>query len=1324
MKKLYLLLSLFILGSPVAIAQTNPVPQSLPFSEDFDDLVHSSTAWPDGFQGWRINNVGPSDTFFVVPAQQDRGLTANGDASSTGNDVYNFNQKLGFRSTTGGNNFMVLALNTLGFENIQFSYDIMTIRNLAGEDAVNWVKEVGLQYRIGTSGDFINIPGTLYQNPSALVQTEGTEGQSIQNISITLPEAVENQPVVQLRWVKREVSGSAGNNTRPSFAIDNVEASGSEINLNTFYYAGSGDLNDTQNWSTNENGIGGSQPANFTNDDVEYVITNTANVTLDSAWNVSGDNSFVSVGNSTVAVNFVVLAALNADVQVQNNATLLLGNSVIPDFVASEGSTLVFSGDATNIPYGNYHNLIFDNINPIFEIVEDPSEPGELISGVINVTGDLTLSGTVTMPRSRGVDVADFDFFFVGDGNQSINGGSNLFRCYEFNVVKTSGEFNLNTAISSDSQLNLNVSGVALFKDNGNTIYAGNSVNITGDEASYELTGTLVLADEIAGIINGSGDGNNFNVRGASNSEQVVAQLNNLTVQARNTGGQFRFREGLRVMGDLTLGSQVEGDLRFYNAAVVLHGNFTVENGFNGDIVEANDLIFSGNAVQTISLDEDFHFENLLINKSEGSVELDATNTGRLVLNNNLEMNLSGSGERFVDNGNTIVYGDELILKGTAENYTLTGTIELNASGGSNDFEDVVAELNNLRIVTSGDARPRFRDDSNFEAVVVIKGNLELEMNSSRDLFLNDVELQIGGDFINNSTSGIRRGESKLVFNGSSNQEISTSQRLDLHVVEFDNSSATILAGEPIAIRDHLKLTSGNLTVNDNNLVFISDEDFTAYLAPVGATASISGNVETQRYIPAGENETRAFRFVASSVDAGSIRENWQEDGASIAGFGTHITGVGGASNGFDATASNASSMFAFDNDVVTQSNGNAWVAVENTTATNLVAGTPYRLFVRGDRTIDLTSNDSSPENTTLRAKGDLKTGNQAIGLGSNPSNFVFVGNPYQAVVDMNQITFNGVENGFMYAWDPNTNEGTYVVVALDGSAPNPSSSGASRYLQPGQAVFLRTNPDAGAKSVTFNEASKVVDNQSLATFSDNTIPFLNIRIYETERFNAGLGENDALGLRFLADGNNNIDSKDAVKLGNPGINFATINGNTPLSIESRTIPQQEELVPLFLNNLTEENYTFRFHYENMPTTVKAFINDSYLNTKIEIEEGINSLSFEVDAGINESISPLRFFLSFEEVSLSNEEFDFATEIAMYPNPASTTINVNAQLLVDQAFTVNIYNVLGKNVISEESPANEYGSLQINVAKLPRGVYVLTATTKEGVVFNKKFIKK
>ncbi|SEW29355.1 T9SS-dependent choice-of-anchor J family protein [Chitinophaga arvensicola] len=205
-------------------AQTNPAAQTLPYSQHFDALPATAVTYPEGWQGWLLSGA-PSGNFNTAAPSADKPLTANGSASSTANGVYNYNGKPGFLNSGSADNALVLSVNTSGQQNIQFSYDAMTIRNPYDGTSNTRINEVVLQYRVGNTGSFTSIVETAYQNDT--IQQTGT-GVTIPqhpvNTAIILPPACNNQPVVQLRWVNRQISGGG---SRPGFAIDNITAAGS-----------------------------------------------------------------------------------------------------------------------------------------------------------------------------------------------------------------------------------------------------------------------------------------------------------------------------------------------------------------------------------------------------------------------------------------------------------------------------------------------------------------------------------------------------------------------------------------------------------------------------------------------------------------------------------------------------------------------------------------------------------------------------------------------------------------------------------------------------------------------------------------------------------------------------------------------------------------------------------------------------------------------------------------------------------------------------------------------------------------------------------------
>ncbi|WP_281232128.1 T9SS-dependent choice-of-anchor J family protein [Flavobacterium gelatinilyticum] len=204
-------------------AQTMPAPQALPYSQNFDGLAASSTTYPLGFQGWTAS-TSPNSSFNVSGTLvANRDLTAGSTAATTSGNFHNYNGKIGFLNTGSLDLTIGFAFDATNQTAIQVQYDAMTIRNpyglVSGSTTSERVNELVLQYRIGTTAAFTSLPETAYVNNNVQQTGAVTLPQNVQNIKITLPAECNNQPVVQIRWISRQVSGGG---SRPSFAIDNI----------------------------------------------------------------------------------------------------------------------------------------------------------------------------------------------------------------------------------------------------------------------------------------------------------------------------------------------------------------------------------------------------------------------------------------------------------------------------------------------------------------------------------------------------------------------------------------------------------------------------------------------------------------------------------------------------------------------------------------------------------------------------------------------------------------------------------------------------------------------------------------------------------------------------------------------------------------------------------------------------------------------------------------------------------------------------------------------------------------------------------------------
>ncbi|MCH8535706.1 MAG: T9SS type A sorting domain-containing protein, partial [Flavobacteriaceae bacterium] len=400
------------------------------------------------------------------------------------------------------------------------------------------------------------------------------------------------------------------------------------------------------------------------------------------------------------------------------------------------------------------------------------------------------------------------------------------------------------------------------------------------------------------------------------------------------------------------------------------------------------------------------------------------------------------------------------------------------------------------------------------------------------------------------------------------------------------------------------------------------------------------------------------------------------------------------------------------------------WEAVTSTNQ-HLEAGKPYRIMVRGDReTVDLSSNDSPSSDVTLSATGNLHTGDFDVEISDYSDNFTFVGNPYQAVVDLNEVSFgDDVNNSFIYYWDASLGDrGAFATIELsDGSST--SNTEANQFLRPGQAFFIRNNDSGSDFSIQFNEDSKAVSGDQTQVFSseNNALSLINMRLYTQEAFANNLKEQDALGLRFSAEGNNAVDHQDAVKMINLDENLASLNNDQLLSIENRNLPENEEEIQLITQGYTSDNYIFWADLQNLPEGTTAFLKDAYTDELTELENGINEIPFVADSSIEESISLYRFTIEFDVETFSNQDFE-SLGVEIYPNPVSENLFINLGELQSNKTHISIFDVAGRKVIQQQVKADE-SLIQVDVAQLQSGLYFVEVQ-EDGKKFTKKLIKK
>jgi hypothetical protein len=515
------------------------------------------------------------------------------------------------------------------------------------------------------------------------------------------------------------------------------------------------------------------------------------------------------------------------------------------------------------------------------------------------------------------------------------------------------------------------------------------------------------------------------------------------------------------------------------------------------------------------------------------------------------------------------------------------------------------------------------------------------------------------------------------------------------------NVAFTVGAGKTLTISGSGSLTiaakatltiAGTVDFGDKAVVFQSNATGSGSLGPITGTLTGATNVTTERYIPA----RRAFRFLSPSVTTTTgISANWQENAGTATNLGTHITGAGGPTNGFDASSTNNPSLFTFT--------AGAWQAVTNTNTTTLTAGTGYRLMVRGDRTLSLATNTPTPTTTVLRATGTLKTGNHNAVLNNTAAGFSFVGNPYQAPVNMKDVinASSNMNTSFMYYWDPTLNSrGGYVTRNLN-TDNNDVTSGFNEFVQPGQAVFVQKDNTATVATLTFTEANKAVGNVSAGMFrtpASTTHSALRLKLMTT--LNNTLTEVDGALLLFDNGYSWNFDSNDAIKLGNLDEQVAIIIDQQQVAIASQSVPNDNDMLAISLANFRQAAYQWHFELDNY-TGPAPFLHDTVLGTLTQITTA-TVIPFTVDNRITGSYEN-RFQLLFQDTTLSTPSLN--NTITAYPNPARGGDDLFITNVSPTAI-ISVRNLLGQQTAVSTSPHNN-GLVVKPRSSLSAGIYVV-----------------
>ncbi|MDZ4668950.1 MAG: T9SS type A sorting domain-containing protein, partial [bacterium] len=518
---------------------------------------------------------------------------------------------------------------------------------------------------------------------------------------------------------------------------------------------------------------------------------------------------------------------------------------------------------------------------------------------------------------------------------------------------------------------------------------------------------------------------------------------------------------------------------------------------------------------------------------------------------------------------------------------------------------------------------------------------------------------------------------------------------------------------------------SGNLTIK-------SDALGTAAIA--NSVGTITGNVTFERFIPALAVRGR-FRFLGSPV-AGATVANWMNN-FYITGPGTGATLGAANSNGWhtsnaniiNATVTNTSVLTYNEADVTGDLNA-GWISLSGTTQA-LTPGLGFRAFLRGTNNgtptnatffpqIGANANSLTQAAFTISLSGAItntvNAGTVTLPVSFSNSNTLandgwnLVANPYPSAIDWNATSGWTKTNigGTIWIFNPTTN--TYG--NWDGVTPTNSVTGI---ISSSQAFFVKAS---ATPTLSCTEAVKVSENGS-RMFKGPEINTLRIGLVKDET------NKDETVIRFMDGKKDEFSEEDDVtKYYNPTVNISSYYGINKYAAVNylKNELNVDKTIPLSV--WVDEAGTYKLNFTGMSQFSlykNIFLKDKFLNTLTDIvQKPIVDFTITSDANTK---GDNRFEIVFVAKGSTKTPEELLNQnnysLSIYPNPASSLLNIRIDNANFKNASISIYNIAGTEVYN----GTMNSTAQVNIENLSNGVYFLTINNENG--FNKtvKFVK-
>jgi hypothetical protein len=569
---------------------------------------------------------------------------------------------------------------------------------------------------------------------------------------------------------------------------------------------------------------------------------------------------------------------------------------------------------------------------------------------------------------------------------------------------------------------------------------------------------------------------------------------------------------------------------------------------------------------------------------------------------------------------------------------------------------------------------------------------------SSGNASVNNVDIQSGGPSITVNGTGIfnlygqidpsseaidlREGTLNLAGT-SGTQTLAGDKIFEDSIKNINIGNSVNLTVQNIKVTDNLTFSGTGRTLNTNGfLVLGSTSESTAHLGNTTGN-TINGEVEIHRYLFA----RRAWRLLATPIVAGTgqtINQSWREDdgsgggGLGAVGLGTNITGPVGPFANVNPFPSNVLDEYTLRGSMkyYSPSIDNYIEITNNELSQPLARNEGYYVFVRGDKS-RTSANGLAANETTLRLKGNLRTGTQTFNIPADK--FISVGNPFTSRIDMRTATYGGNAVEQFYLWNPNggfNNVGVWQSYIKNSFTVGEFSlvgggglGGVSdNYIESGQAFFVQSF--GGPGTLTIPETAKITGSENVSR-AGVTIPTLEIKLL-TKNANGVEYEADATILNFGTNLSNIIDNKDVRKISNTVDNISIQSNNQNLVVERRAPLTETDSIKLNIAGMRVASYKLEIDPSVLSNTgLTAYLKDKFLQTDTELSlTDVTNYNFDITSN-TASRAADRFMIVFK----ANPAVQFANISAT----RNTDKNVMVKWAVQNEVKVQSYTIEQSN---------------------------------------------